>query len=200
MDLVGRKDPAAMQGFANESAIVPPWDWRHRAKRDKKEVKEAPTLIIGEEVERRGRDQATGTGPMMGAEAAWNNGTGLSRGTPLVAGCKGAIAKAMGRETMKTVYSASNMSLVSIFRDNLESYGINCWIKNEFLSAGVGEIPPIECWPQLCVDDDDYEEAKRIVDEALAKNDRPVWQCAACGEVIEGQFTECWNCGKSRTL
>jgi hypothetical protein len=101
---------------------------------------------------------------------------------------------------MKTVYSASNLSSVSIFRNTLESYGINCWIKNEFLSAGVGEIPPIECWPQLCVDDADYEEAQRVVDEALAEKEMPVWQCGSCGEVIEGQFTACWSCGKSRNL
>lgn len=101
---------------------------------------------------------------------------------------------------MKTVYSASNILLVSIFRNNLEGYGIKCWIKNEFLSTGVGEIPPIECWPQLCVDDEDYEEAKRIVDEALLEKDMPVWKCDSCGENIEGQFTECWNCGKSRPL
>jgi hypothetical protein len=49
---------------------------------------------------------------------------------------------------MKTVYSASNIALVSIFQNILEGYGIRCWIKNEFLSAGIGEIPPIECWPE----------------------------------------------------
>lgn len=101
---------------------------------------------------------------------------------------------------MKTVYSASNLALVSIFRNILENCNINCWVKNEFLSAGVGEIPPIECWPQLCVDDADYGQAQRIVDEALSEKKTPVWQCASCGEVIEGQFTACWSCGKSRTM
>ncbi|MGH7830408.1 MAG: DUF7577 domain-containing protein, partial [Candidatus Binatia bacterium] len=24
------------------------------------------------------------------------------------------------------------------------------------------------------------------------------WQCRKCGEVIEGQFTDCWNCGSSQ--
>ena len=101
---------------------------------------------------------------------------------------------------MKTVYSASSISLVSIFQNILEGYGIRCWIENEFLFAGIGEIPPIECWPLLCVNDDDFAEAKRIVDEALLEKDMPVWKCVACSEIIEGQFTECWNCGKSRPL
>jgi lambda repressor-like predicted transcriptional regulator len=99
---------------------------------------------------------------------------------------------------MKTVYSAANISLVSIFQSVLEEHGIRCWIKNEYLSAGAGEIPPIECWPQICVDDDVYPEAQKIVDEALAVKVRAPWKCDPCGEEIEGQFTECWKCGKSR--
>ncbi len=96
---------------------------------------------------------------------------------------------------MKTVYSASNISLVSIFQHILEGHGIKSWIKNEYLCAGMGELPPIECWPQLCVDDDDFPEAKRIVDEALAAEEIPAWRCDSCGEEVEGQFSECWKCG-----
>jgi hypothetical protein len=101
---------------------------------------------------------------------------------------------------MKTVYSAPNISLVSILQNILEDHGIKYRVKNEFLYAGTGELPPIECWPQLCVDDGDFEEAKRIVDEALSEKDLAAWKCDSCGEEIEGQFTECWNCGNSRPL
>jgi len=69
---------------------------------------------------------------------------------------------------MKSVYSAANFSLVGVFRSILEGNGIRCWIRNEYLSAGMGELPPIECWPQLCVDDDDFPEAKRIIEEAFS--------------------------------
>ncbi|MDD2309257.1 MAG: DUF2007 domain-containing protein [Desulfuromonadaceae bacterium] len=99
---------------------------------------------------------------------------------------------------MKTVYSASTISIVSIFQNILEGHGISCWIKNEFISAGIGHIPPIECWPQLCVDDGDFSEAQRIVAEALAVKESAAWVCGSCGEEIEGQFTECWKCGSSR--
>ncbi len=101
---------------------------------------------------------------------------------------------------MKSVYSAANITIVSIIRNILEGHGIRCWIKNEFLMAGSGEIPPIECWPRLCVDDEDFPEAQRIVEEALSSgNDAArAWQCASCGEEIEGQFSECWKCGESR--
>ncbi len=99
---------------------------------------------------------------------------------------------------MKTVYSASNISLVSIFQSILEAGGISCWIKNGFLSAGMGEIPPIECWPLLCVDDEDFEQAKLLVEDALSEKELASWRCDSCREDIEGQFTECWKCGKSR--
>jgi hypothetical protein len=99
---------------------------------------------------------------------------------------------------MNTVYSASTISLVSIFKNILEGHGISCRVTNEFLASGMGEIPPIECWPQLCVDDDDFVEAKRIIDEALSEKDPSPWRCESCSEDIEEQFTECWKCGKSR--
>ncbi|MCE5262382.1 MAG: DUF2007 domain-containing protein [Deltaproteobacteria bacterium] len=99
---------------------------------------------------------------------------------------------------MKIVYSASNVALASIFQNILEGYGIRCWMKNDFLSAGSGEIPPIECWPQICVADEDFFEAKRIVDEELSRKETAGWKCHSCGEDIEGQFTECWNCGRAR--
>lgn len=101
---------------------------------------------------------------------------------------------------MKTVYSASNLSIVSIFQNILEGYGVDCLIKNEFLHSVIGDILPIESWPQLCVDDDDCEEAKRIVDGAHSKKNLSVLKWFSCSEVIDGQFSECWNCGNNRFL
>ncbi len=99
---------------------------------------------------------------------------------------------------MKSVFSASNIALVSIYQNILEQLGFRTWIKNEFLSSGVGELPPIECWPQLCVDDSFFEEAQRIIEEALSEKNMTPWSCDSCNEDIEGQFTECWRCGRSR--
>jgi hypothetical protein len=48
-------------------------------------------------------------------------------------------------ETMNTVYSAANISLVGVFQSILEGDGIRCRIRNEYLSAGMGELPTIEC-------------------------------------------------------
>lgn len=97
---------------------------------------------------------------------------------------------------MKTVYSAQNIAVLSIMQSILEGQGITCHVRNQFLSAGSGEIPPVECWPQLCVDDADVAAAQRIIAAADAAPPLAAWRCDGCGEEIEGQFAACWNCGR----
>ena len=99
---------------------------------------------------------------------------------------------------MITVYSAPNITLLSIFRSILEGHGIKCRVKNEFISAGIGDLPPIECWPQLCVEENDLSEARRLLAEALTGDNEATgtWRCETCGEDIDWQFALCWKCGK----
>ena len=106
---------------------------------------------------------------------------------------------------MKTVYSSPHLFLVNHYRNIVASYGISCVVKNSFLSGAAGELPPIEVWPALCVEDEtDYSRAKQIVDEELRQlnnrsdNTNQFWVCANCGEKLEDQFTDCWYCGSSR--
>ena len=45
----------------------------------------------------------------------------------------------------------------------------------------------------------DYDKAMEVIRQALAgKNVGPSWRCVTCGEVIEGQFSQCWRCGSER--
>lgn len=102
---------------------------------------------------------------------------------------------------MKKIYSAQDPLMVSHLKNVLETYGIACVVKNTYLSGAAGEIPPIECWPELwIVDDKRQAEAQTVLRKAL-KPLEPVtepWRCARCGEEGEGQFTACWNCGAAR--
>ncbi len=85
-------------------------------------------------------------------------------------------------------------------KDILQEEGINCMIKNLNLAGALGELPPIECWPEVWVlEDDDYDRASSIVEDLIKESDeyRTSWLCQ-CGEKIEGQFTECWKCGTTR--
>lgn len=101
---------------------------------------------------------------------------------------------------MIKVYSAENSMDVGLIRGILEEDGINCLVKNQNLSGAMGEIPPLECWPELWITNDyDLIRAQNIVKSALLPtiNNTVPWHCA-CGEKIEGQFTACWKCGEER--
>jgi hypothetical protein len=102
---------------------------------------------------------------------------------------------------MKPIYSGQDLLRMGHLKGVLETYGIECVVRNLHLTAGIGELPPIECWPEIWVmDDADYERALAVLERALAplRSVKLPWQCGRCGERIEGHFLECWNCGSDR--
>ncbi len=96
---------------------------------------------------------------------------------------------------MKRVYRAATLLQVAHARNVLITAGIGCELRNQYLAGALGDLPMMETWPQLYVDDDD----ERIALHALARADAvPAggpWRCSACGEELEPQFTDCWRCG-----
>jgi Putative prokaryotic signal transducing protein len=99
------------------------------------------------------------------------------------------------------IYTSPQLIMVGHIKNILETYGIESRTKEAFQGAGMGEIPAIECWHELLlIDNSQHELAKQIVEEALnsSKKELTEWECTSCKEEIEGQFTECWNCGTSR--
>ena len=102
---------------------------------------------------------------------------------------------------MKRVYCAKDPLMVGHLRNILALHGIECITRKLDLTSAAGELPPVECWPELwIVDDTRFAEAKGILKKTLApvKAVRKLWRCAGCGEQIEGQFSECWKCGRER--
>lgn len=86
-------------------------------------------------------------------------------------------------------------------RSVLESYEIECQVLGEFRTSAAGELPPGQCWPELWVlDDERADEALKILaqTERAGQQDRGSWTCAKCGELIEGQFDQCWKCSNTR--
>ena len=103
---------------------------------------------------------------------------------------------------MKKVFSAENTVEAGLVNSVLEANGIVCLVKNQNLSGALGEIPPLECWPEIWVTDDaDYYRAVELVREIRTQDNSPRddWHCG-CGELIEAQFSACWQCGKERPL
>ena len=101
---------------------------------------------------------------------------------------------------MEKIYSSENPIMAGHVKSLLENSGIACLIKNQNLSSGMGELPPIECWPEVwIINDADHEAATEIVN-AMMTDDQPTdsWWTCVCGETIEGQFSTCWLCGTDR--
>jgi len=102
---------------------------------------------------------------------------------------------------MKKVYSAKDPLMIGHLKNVLSSYGIRSVARKIDLISAAGEIPPTECWPELWVlDDEKAARAKSVLRKTLAPlaSVKKPWRCAGCAEEIEGQFTECWNCGRGR--
>ncbi len=102
---------------------------------------------------------------------------------------------------VKRLYTTQDFALLSHLKNMLSALGIDCQIRGEHLSIGMGELPPIECWPELWVcRAEQYDEAENLLRKLLYIGS-PVgepWICATCSEEIQGQFTDCWQCGQSR--
>ncbi len=81
----------------------------------------------------------------------------------------------------------------------LRSAGIRAEVRNTFLTGALGDIPFLEAGPQVWIDARESEDtARAILYEAEQAPSGPDWVCDACGEVIEGQFAQCWHCGALR--
>ncbi len=95
---------------------------------------------------------------------------------------------------MLKVFSAQNGFEVHNLKHALESRGIECEIRGEHLNAGVGDLPPIECWAELWIVEDSMKEmAERIVASAGEQQGKP-WTCPRCEEPVDGEFGQCWKC------
>ncbi|MBT8141461.1 MAG: DUF2007 domain-containing protein [Gammaproteobacteria bacterium] len=101
---------------------------------------------------------------------------------------------------MHKVFTADNFVQLDQIRAYLIEHGIDCMHKGESSigsGAAGGEVPPIAIKNELHVfHEQDAQRAKQLIQEFLqAETKRSDWVCAECGEKIEKQFSQCWNCG-----
>jgi len=99
------------------------------------------------------------------------------------------------------VFEHFEFSRVGQVQSLLESEGIRTFIRNEYSSSVVGELPFVEVVPQLYVLE--AKDLPRAME--LLKLDLPVenagenWTCPDCGIDVEGNFSRCWQCGAARS-
>ena len=93
---------------------------------------------------------------------------------------------------MRQIYTNESYVLAMNSKNRLESEGISVEFRNEFAAgAAVGGH---SLWPELWVDDADYESAIKIL--ATPSNDAELldWVCQKCRETNLGNFSICWKC------
>ena len=101
---------------------------------------------------------------------------------------------------MIKLFEDFDLSRVGQLQSLLESNGIRTFLKNQFVSSVLGEIPFVEVVPQLFIlEDKDLMRARELL-----QMDRPEeepaadWKCPQCGVDVEGNFDRCWNCGTEK--
>ena len=96
---------------------------------------------------------------------------------------------------MRRLTSAPNLALATLWADMLTHAGIAATVQRAYASSIAGELPPDQALPEVWVSDDAQLEAARALLAQLRHPPWRRWPCPGCGEIVEGPFEQCWNCG-----
>jgi hypothetical protein len=105
---------------------------------------------------------------------------------------------------MTKIYGARDLVEAQFVKGLLEAEQIEAVVQGGPLQSVLGEIPiNPESLPTIWVHEKDVDHARVVIDELhqggpVKTSPRPSWTCPRCGEILEGQFTTCWNCGGER--
>ncbi len=95
---------------------------------------------------------------------------------------------------MRRLTQAPNIAIAAMWVDALQQAGFSATVQRYFLSGIAGELPPDQCLPEVWLTHDHEEpRAKKLLNELQNPAQRR-WLCA-CGELVEGGFEQCWQCG-----
>lgn len=95
-------------------------------------------------------------------------------------------------------YSAANPMEAELLVGMLAQHGIAAGLRSQGLMGGIGELPLDALHTPVWVDPADLERARDLLQAYEAKHDAQEWHCPACGEINEGNFELCWQCGQER--
>ncbi len=96
---------------------------------------------------------------------------------------------------MKRVFRAASLLQVAHARNVLIAAGIDSELRNQYLAGALGDLPMLETWPQLWVEDALESAALRALQNAAAAPPGAPWICAQCGEAARTAIHTCWRCG-----
>ena len=95
---------------------------------------------------------------------------------------------------MQRLTQAPNLAIATLWSDALNREGIATSLQRTFLTGGIGDLPPDQCLPEIWITEPTQEKRAREVLYDLQHIPQRRWHCA-CGELVEGGFEQCWNCG-----
>jgi hypothetical protein len=96
---------------------------------------------------------------------------------------------------MKRLTLAPNLALATLWADMLAAEGVPCRVLRAHNCAIAGEVPPDQSQPEIWVlDAAEHERARQLLEE-LRHAPHQHWACPGCKEIIDGPFSQCWNCG-----
>ena len=102
---------------------------------------------------------------------------------------------------MKLIYTHPNIAVLAQIHSLIERAGIECAVHNEYASGALGELAPINAWPEVwIINDRDFERSSLIIEESQQAIEAPDWQCSQCGNSSPATFDTCWQCGSERAL
>ena len=95
---------------------------------------------------------------------------------------------------MLRLTQAPNIAIAALWVDALRQAGIDASMQRYYLGAAAGQLPPDQCLPEIWLMHEEQEAQARALLHDLARVPQRRWLCA-CGEMVEGGFEQCWNCG-----
>jgi len=99
---------------------------------------------------------------------------------------------------MKRLVQAPNTALAHLWTAQLRAAGFDVSVQREFAGGIAGEIPVDQALPEIWImNEDRYTSARQVLAD-LQNLPHRRWHCPGCGELVEGPFDQCWNCGADR--
>ena len=95
---------------------------------------------------------------------------------------------------MLRLTQAPNIAIAAFWIGALRHAGIEATMQRYFLGAAAGELPPDQCLPEIWLVRDEQETRAHALLHELTHLPQRRWLCA-CGEIVEGGFEQCWQCG-----
>ena len=100
---------------------------------------------------------------------------------------------------MKRLLQAPDIAQATLWCDSLREAGIEATVERQHLTSVAGQVPPDQCLPEIWLRHEEHLEPARGLIDALQNVPQHRWLCR-CGELVEGGFETCWNCGEGMPI